>query len=205
MGDLHHLPGLGGVDPDDLDPEGAPWLQQVDAGEPDRAYEAFLQYADMPAGRRSLRKLTAARAGNDQETRSGSGRVVSSSIQVWAKKWSWVERARARDTRDRRVIELERLADAVEMRTRVAALAKVGLAVAGQKIQQNLRDGVTLTMSEAIRLFEVSAKLGLVANGEADSRVAIEPAADVAALSVLLETDAADALIQAARALAAEG
>jgi len=183
--------GFAVVDPDDIEPADAIWLQQPTEG--DRPYAAFRHYLAQPAGRRSLAKLGDLLAG-----REGHERVPPhGTLKVWSAKNGWVVRARAFDAHQRRLADLERLHDAVETRKRVHQLASLGLAKAIERIREG-----GLTASEAIRLLDVSARLALVSIGEPDHRVAIEPAADQEALTALLGTDAAEALIVAAREIA---
>jgi hypothetical protein len=193
-GTVYRLPGSAVEDADQIEPAGSIWLQQPE--ETDRQYAALRAYLDQPAGRRSLARLGDTLAGRESTERV----PAHGTLKLWSSRWSWVERARAYDAHQRRLADIARVHDAIETRSQVWRMARIGLARAFERLNEG-----NLTAAEAIRLLDVSARLALVTIGEPDSRVAFDVPADAVALGALLETDAAEALIHAARAMAAGG
>jgi hypothetical protein len=115
-----------------------PWSRQIEAGEGEAAYQAFVCYRELPPGRRSVVEVA---------RECGKNRSL---ITRWSARWSWVERVAAFDqfTDDARVsAQLEAL---TEMWKRHTSMALVGQQQALAWLQQvdpaRLRDEVGLRL-----------------------------------------------------------
>ena len=84
-----------------------PWERQP--GETEKAYQAFCQYRDMPAGSRSLRTVSQRLYGGKPAT---SKTRPAGQVQDWSIRWGWVQRVQAWD-------------DEMDRRRREAAVAEV--------------------------------------------------------------------------------
>ncbi len=187
--DLVGKPGDGKKNPQ---AEEEPWDRQP--GESAKAYRAFQIYRDKQADR-------------TYEFVAGVLQCSGANVRRWAKRWNWIDRARAYDTHldriERDALSRERLAmkkrmarQGIDMQTAAAD----GLAELQRLIKRKKRP-VRLNASDIARLAEVGGKLERYArgddeepNGTFEIRVRIEdPPADNAE-----DLAAAEAAVEAA-------
>lgn len=133
-----------------------PWERQE--GETPKQFEAFVKYRDMGEDR-SLQKVANELAKSRQL------------LTRWSSANNWVERCRAWDNEQDRLLRLEQVKDIKKMRKRHADTGTLMVAVA-QKALQKMIDPKTkelredITSNEIARLVEVGSKLERLSRGD---------------------------------------
>lgn len=133
-----------------------PWERQE--GETSKQFEAFVIYRDM-GEERSLQKVANQLAKSRQL------------LTRWSSANNWVERCRAWDNEQDRLLRLEQLKDIKKMRKRHADTGTLMVAVAQKALKKmidpetkQLKDDVTA--NEIARLVEVGSKLERLSRGD---------------------------------------
>lgn len=147
----------------DLEPV-YPWERQPD--ESPQAFAAFAAYLDgdgsllMPerSARETARKL----------------KKHWSQVSEWSAKYDWVRRAEAKDRHDMRLRARAQEREIALMNDRQAQNAMIGAAAAMAHIRKFIKtadnpEPARMRDRDAIRLFDIAAKIERVARGEADS------------------------------------
>jgi len=135
-------------------------------GEPQGSWDAFKAFRDMPAGKRSVKRVS------EELSKNESG------LRRWSKKWHWTERAAAFDahleTLGMDVIQLER----IEASKRRIKLADNLLAVAEAQLNHWLEDiqcGIKLDLTpyEVARIIKIGYKIDRLERGESTDNMAV--------------------------------
>ena len=147
------------VRPGDIDPL-YPWERQPD--ESIKAYAAFEHYLLTPQVERTAR---------------GTGKAIGkywSQICRWSSKYDWVKRARAYDTNETRKRRARVENEIEKMHERQANHAVIGQVASMNTLKQYVRTDTNPTPPkmrdrDAIRLFDVMARVEMRARGEPDT------------------------------------
>lgn len=136
-----------------------PWERQED--ESDEAFEAFCTYRDMGI-ERSLRAVA--------EKLNKSSQLMGR----WSAKYSWVDRAKAWQDEQDRILRIEQIKDIKKMRQRHADLAVEMLAKALEGIQHLTAE--ELNAVSISRLVEVASRLEQKSRGDTTDAVEMREA-----------------------------
>lgn len=139
-------------------PEGVPEPWERQAGEPTKAWEAFVMYRDLPPKERSVRRV-----GEMQ------GKRWVSYMEDWSAKWQWVERAGQfdayKDKQKRDLAEQERK----EMSELHIKAARAMLTKALQALKAIPAE--EMSASDITKMVEVSSRLERLSRGESTDSV----------------------------------
>lgn len=136
------------------DAERHPW-DRLDS-ETDKAFEAFCIYRDLGPSVRSLRRVVEKRRGYPKKTQKVPN--VPPFIKRWSSKFRWVERARAWDIEQDRLVQEQFAAENLQRRRAHAEHA--------ERLQEQLLETFEMASSHTVATTEVTDALGGV-NAEA--------------------------------------
>ena len=126
-------------------------LWEMQPGESSKAFEAFVEYRDMPKPR-SIRTVA--------QNLGKSATLISR----WSSEKEWVKRAAAWDAEQDRIARVAQLDEIVKMRKRHALIAEKALdkvSAALEKVQED-----NMSNSDIARLMDVASKLERISRGD---------------------------------------
>jgi len=151
-------------------PSSTPCCERL-PGESGRAYATFLAYCHLGAERRSLDQVSRRLNGARQLSRK---RAATGRIQVWSRRWRWVERAAAYDAYIDELARRENLNAILEHRRRVAAQCVELQERAVKRLCELLP---TATVREALAVWTESVRIWRQARGLPPEETGDPPAA----------------------------